>query len=203
MTDTQRPNVAPFCWGQAACFRADAKRCETCPHNVECVRVVLERLGEISKEVNVSPLIVSARAFLDKRGVIVDVQESTDVKVRMASAVSINFDTTDVEALTEGLAIRAKKIAVAMAKKGINMSADAQRNTNSMRSIRFKPEYMADIQDMVNQNKEFTREMVKEAIANGKEMKSSLLNNSCSFAISAMKALGFITEIGQGKYVIN
>lgn len=185
------------------CFRANAKNCIGCIHNTSCATEVLEKLSVIGKEINVNDLIVAARGFLDKRGIEVKVVDSTIVKARMADAAKINFDTKDTESAIKGIAIRAQKIAIAMAKRGIDMSADAKRKTNSLRAVRFKPSYMANIQEMMNESHEFTREMVREAIERDGEMKGTSINNSCSFAISAMKAMGFITEIGQGKYVIN
>lgn len=154
-----------------------------------------------------SDLIVATRGFLDKRGVSVsdeidEIDEIGVTKSRLAVSLNIRFDTSHVDEMKD-LSVRAKSIAKAIARSGVDMSADAKRGNNSLRAIKFKPDYMADIQDLMNSNSVITREMVRTAIKTGRDLKYSAVNNSCSFAISAMKAMGFIKEIGDGKYVIN
>lgn len=204
MMTLQRPTLAPFCWGQAACFRAVSKDCNKCQHNIDCAKKALSNLNEINKEINVSDLIVAARWFLDKRGVSVskEIDEIGVAKARLAVSTNIRFDASHIDELSD-LSIRAKSIAKAIARAGVDMRADAKRGTNSLRAIKFKPDYMADIQDLLNENSVVTRDMIRETVKTGRDLKYSVVNNSCSFAISAMKAMGFIKEIGDGKYVIN
>lgn len=200
----QRPQLAPFCWGQAACFKANAKVCAKCGHADDCAKKVLGNLIAISSDISVSDLIVATRSFLDKRGVeYVDEEEGSSMKMRFATTTNISFDTSDIEHSIAGISIRAQQIARATARAGIDMRADAKRGTNSFKTIGFKPNYMADIQDLINQSSIFTRDMVKNAIREKRDLKYSALNNSVSFAMSAMQAMGFIKDIGGGKYAVN
>lgn len=205
MTYSQRPQIAPFCWGQAACFRAVSKECAKCPYNVDCAQKVLSNLTVINQEMNVVDLIVATRGFLDKRGVILtDGSDDTgSMKSRLAVSTNIRFDTSHLDSAIAGISLRAQSIAKAIARAGIDMRADAKRGANSFRMIGFKPNYMADIQDLVNTNGVFTRDMVRNVIRNNHDLKYTAVNNSCSFAVSAMKAMGFIKEIGDGTYAIN
>lgn len=202
--NNQRPQIAPFCWGQAVCFRATSKACAKCVYCTGCAQKVMSNLVIISEDINVSDLIVATRSFLDKRGVSVTDDVSSDgTKMRIAMTSKIKFDTDHVEDAISSISIRAQSIARAITKAGIDMRADANRSANSFKAINFKPDYMADIQDLCNQQAIFTRDMVKEAIRKNRDLKYSALNNSVSFAVSAMKALGFIKDIGDGKYALN
>lgn len=205
MASAERPQAAPFCWGRAACFRAVSKECAKCQYGVECAQRVLGNLVQINREISVNDLIVATRGFLDKRGVITTdmISESTGVKSRLATSTNIRFDTSHLDDTLSGLSVRAGSIAKAITRAGIDMRADAKRGANSFRMIGFKPDYMSDIQDMINTNDVFTREMVRNAIKCNRSLKYSAVNNSCSFAVSAMKAMGFIKELSDGNYVIN
>ena len=200
-----RPQTAPFCWGQAACFRANAKACTGCAYHIACAQQVLSNLGIINETLNVGDLIVATRAFLDKRGVHTTTADTgAEVKLRFAETVPLRFEVSVLTATALApLSARARRIALATARAGIDMRADARRGTNSFRAVRFKPFFMADVQDVLNQHKVFTRDMVKQAIAQHHVLKYSTLNNAVSFAMSAMQAMGFIQPIGNDKYALN
>lgn len=205
LTIMSRPQTAPFCWGRATCFRANAKACVSCPYATDCAKQVIENLRVINDTLSVGDLIVTTRAFLDKRGVhdVADVGDC-EAKVRFAEKAPIRFDIeTETHHRLNVLSVRARRIALTLLKSGIDMRADARRGTNSLRTLKLKPAYMAEVQDLLNAHPVFSRDMVRSVIAQRHSLKYSTLNNAVSFAVAAMQAMGFITCIGEGRYALN
>lgn len=200
-----RLQTAPFCWGRATCFRANAKTCTGCAYATDCAKQVLSNLSEINTTLNVGDLIVTTRAFLDKRGVHTTTTDtSAEVKLRFAEKAPVRFEIAeDVNARLNALSIRARRVALTLMKAGIDMRADARRGTNSLRTLKLKPAYMAEVQDLLNAHPVFSRDMVRSVIAQRHSLKYSTLNNAVSFAVAAMQAMGFITCIGEGRYALN
>jgi len=134
---------------------------------------------------------------IEVRQRLLSLQERIDGLIGSANC---KFDSTRD---FSGLSHHARRIATAVERAGIDMAADARHGTNSFKSTRFRPEYMAEIQELLNTRKPFTSREVKLAIGRVVELSPSSINNCSSFVISAMEALGVITQVGGGLYAPN
>jgi hypothetical protein len=191
--------LAPHCWGQVICFSATAKDCKNCDSGKSCAIQVRESLGELAERIDVSSLIRTNQAFLDKAGVPRSVIKQ-ELKGPLPGIVGKVSERFEVEADFSGLSHHARRIATAIHRAGIDMANDAKHGLNQFRAMKFRPEYMASVQDLMTAQRAFSRDDLKIAILEEKEMTAPALNNTCSFVISAMLALDAIVTVGDGIY---
>lgn len=190
------------CQGQIVSFSATSKGCKECPLAKECAIEVRQRLLSLQERIDVTKLLHGVQTFLDRHGVP---RSSIKVELVKAGKSLIGSANCKFEPTRDfsGLSHHARRIATAVERAGIDMAADARQGVNSFKATRFRPEYMGEIQELLNSRKPFTSREVKLAIGRVVELSPSSINNCSSFVISALEALGVITQVGGGLYAPN
>lgn len=189
------------CWGQVICFSASDSFCKSCPQSDKCALEVHRRLCQLSERIDVSTKLHSVQTFLDRKGVKTAVVKQ-ELMGGLRPLIGAAKEKFDVEVSTKGLSKHAARIVVAVQKAGIDMRLDAQRGVNAFRSLRFRPAYMAEIQDLISRKKVFTSVDIKHAIGRAVNVSTATMNNTSSFVVSALEALGVITKIGASSYAV-
>ena len=192
--------MAPHCWGQVICFSATAKQCKGCSDGKSCAIQVRDRLAELGARIDVTALFRANQAYLDKLGVPrAPVSMALKGPAELVGRPDAKFE---VEADFSGLSHHARRIASSVYRAGIDMNKDAKQGVNQFADMRFRPEYMAGVQSLLISKPLFTRDDMKLAIYKVKEMSGPVLNNTCSFVLSALQALDVITTVGEGTYAL-
>lgn len=201
MTALAMSTPQQHCWGQVICFSASDSFCKSCPQAANCAVEVHRRLCELSGRIDVSTKLHSVQTFLDRKGVSTGVVKQELLR-GLRPLIGSAKERFDVEVSTKGLSKHAARIVVAVQKAGIDMRLDAKRGVNSFRSLKFRPAYMAEIQDLISRKRDFTSLDVKHAIGRAVDVSTATLNNTSSFVVSALEALGVITKIGASSYAV-
>lgn len=183
--------LAPHCLGQAASFSLKATHCKRCEYSVQCATKVMTRLNEINKTLDVTDIMRTTQAFLDKHGVHTD-SITKGGKTRFMTSASTTFD---VAPETIDCAVRAKKIALTILKRGIDMKADIRRGDNNL--IGVKPTYLAAIHQALAEQRTLTHESIKTLIRQDRpDCRESAVSNHASWVTQALIAIGVIEKNG-------
>ena len=198
------PSPQPWhhCQGQIVCFSASAKSCKECPQNKEGALEVRSRLHSLQERIDVSKLLHGVQAFLDRKGV-----SRGDIKVELVSGakplIGKSRERFESRRDLSSLSVHARRIATAIEKSGIDMVADSKQGVNSFKTMKMRPGYLAEIQELLNKRRPFSRLELKLAIGRAVTLSPSSMNNTSSFVISALEALEVITQVGDGLYAPN
>ncbi len=183
--------MRPHCFSHAASFFPTAKLCKSCPFNIACAQAVLERLKALNARVDVADMVVDTQRFLDQRQIPI-------VPVKLIARGRVK--DFDVEMDLSKCGVRARKLAVAILRRGINIKADLSRGENSLRD--FKPKHLALIHDALAEKGFVTHEEVKKMVRQiSPNIKSSAVSNCASWTVSALIAMKVIEKYGE-RYVL-
>lgn len=186
----------PHCFGQAASFAVTCKACKSCANSIECAKKVLDRLEAINQKLDVTDLMRTTQAFLDKKGITRDrVIKTVAVTQRFAKPMSVKFD---VPKEVNDLPIKAKKLVESIIKNGINIKRDIEQGVVNYGS-KFRAKYMLNVQGLLIESKgrKVSREELKEALLMDRDLSCAALSNLSSTVVRALLALNVIIELDE------